>query len=357
MSKLTDSLKLLSDSREEIRNALVNQNVSLSSKPKLSAVANYISNSKGSPLILSITTTASYNGKTVTATKGSRKITGVVRNNKLNMTIPEAGSWTITNNLNSKSQVVQFVGEQSLTLTKPTCSITVSSISYTGDDPGNTQLTLSLRENSSSGTVVQSIKFTKDTLSTHTFKDVELGIYYITIEGSVVSGSRTYTYSGRSNRIDATSFTDYPVSLTVTGSSTNTNPYPTLGFTYTIHSTNLVPGDNISIYFNGTRVIAVTYSNNMEGSWTHTENLRNSVLEFDKEYEITGGSTTPGVTVTGSKTFRTLDGSTNVFGVVSVDLYASRTSSDNGFEEPSIEIMGQDDHIETAEVIDVEVVE
>lgn len=93
---IKESVNLLKTSRDDIKTALKNKKQSPPENLKISAVATYIQKIEtGLKVTLNIIAIG-YNGETITATKGSKKYTGVVSGSTCDIEVDEEGIWTIS---------------------------------------------------------------------------------------------------------------------------------------------------------------------------------------------------------------------------------------------------------------------
>lgn len=115
---LEESKKLITSSRNNIKTALSNKGVSTSSIPKVSEVASLISSIEGTyNFTIYVTTNAQMNGYSVTAKQDSSQVTATISNGSATLTIPKAGSWTVTNTATSETLTVNFENKKSISLT------------------------------------------------------------------------------------------------------------------------------------------------------------------------------------------------------------------------------------------------
>lgn len=104
-----ESLTLLENSRSDIVTSLNKKGSNVSTSLKISEVAGKIDGitTKGATIIV---TAPDFEGETLTATKGSKSFTGVVRSGTAEITVDESGTWTVSSTSGDKVEVSVSVG-------------------------------------------------------------------------------------------------------------------------------------------------------------------------------------------------------------------------------------------------------
>ena len=151
-------------------------------------------------LVVSVTT-----GALVTATKSGRSVSGTATNGQCVLTLPEAGTWTVSATLNgqtSNSQNVSVVESYAVTLTFFEATITVTA-------PSGATVTCSRGSTSYQATSTGTVVFTVH----------ETGTWTIT----ATQGSQS-----TSGQVNVTSATNYSITLSFVDSVLNNNDWDTI---------------------------------------------------------------------------------------------------------------------------------
>ena len=151
-------------------------------------------------LVVSVTT-----GSLVTATKSGRSVSGTATNGQCVLTLPEAGTWTVSATLNgqtSNSQTVSVVESYAVTLTFFEATITVTA-------PSGATVTCSKGATSYQATSTGTVVFTV----------TESGTWTITAQ----QGSQS-----TSGQVNVTASTNYSITLSFIDSVLNNNDWDTI---------------------------------------------------------------------------------------------------------------------------------